>query len=444
MSDAHPLSTDLAAPTEVRRREAFGWAMFDFANSSYTTVIITVVYAVVFPRVVVGDAPDFRRGNLLWSIALAASYGLVVLLAPIVGALVDIRAAKKRALFAVTVGTVLATSALWFVGPGDVALAMVAIVVGNTCFALSEAVVASFLPDLGPPESLGRLSGYAWGLGYLGGLISTAVVLASVGPQTVENAEGLRYVGPITALFFALGSVPTFLLLREHGRPSEPPAGASVIALGFGRLRRTRASLGAFRDLAVFLVSVFFAMAGLGIVIAFAFVYGDQVVHWRPTTQAAMFALTQLSASAGAVAFGRLQSRIGDLATYRLTLLVWVAVALLVPASGPLAHRLGVAPEHLFLVVGVLAGLCLGATQSASRTLVALFSPRGREGEFAGFWGLSGKLAQMTGLLALGGLQRWLGLERAILVCAVFFTLAWWVSGQVDEVRGREAAKTAA
>lgn len=428
------------APTSVRRREAVGWAMFDFANSSYTTVIITVVYAVVFARVIVGDAPSFRQGNLLWSLVLAASYALVVFLAPLVGTLVDLRRAKKRALVVTTILTVLSTAALYWVRPGDVALAMLLILVSNTGFALGETLVASFLPDLGPPEALGRISGYAWGLGYVGGLLSTGVVLAVVGAQTPENAETLRLVGPITALFFGLGSVPTFVLLREHGKARELPAGEGLLAAAFGRIVATVRDLRRFRDLALFLGSVFFAMAGLGIVIAFAFVYGDQVIHWHPKTQAMMFVLTQLSATVGAVLFGRLQSRLGDLVTYRLTLVIWIAVALLVASTRTIATSFALEPERVFLAVGCLAGLCLGATQSASRTLVALFSPDGCEGEFAGFWGLSGKLAQMFGLLALGGLQRVFGLERAILVCGVFFVLALGIALRVDEAKGRAAA----
>lgn len=438
-----PSATTSRAPTSVLKREAAGWAMFDFANSSYTTVIITVVYAVVFPRVIVGDAPSFRHGNLLWSLALAASYGLVVLLAPIVGTLVDLRRAKKRALLSTTLVTVAATAALGFVGPSDVALAIALVVISNTGFGLGESLVASFLPFLGPPEALGRISGYAWALGYVGGLASTAAVLLTVGPLVAENAERLRLVGPITAAFFALGSVPTFLLLREHGEAPREGEKGSLLASAFVRLVRTARDLPDFRELALFLGSVFFAMAGLGIVIAFAFVYGDQVVHWRPATQATMFLLTQVSATIGAVIFGRLQARLGDLVTYRITLFVWLLVVLLVGSTRSLAAAMHVEPEKLFLAVGTAAGLCLGATMSASRTIVALFSPEGREGELAGLWGLSGKLAQMMGLVAIGALQRAFGLERAILVCGVFFMFALAIAFRVDEAKGRAAARCA-
>jgi len=426
--------------TTVRRSEAVGFAFFDFANSSYTTVIVTVVYSVAFAKIVVGDGPDYRNGNLLWSLALAASYALVVLLAPVVGAIMDRRAQKKRFLLASTAVTVLGCGGLYFATHDTIPLAFGLVVLSNVGFALGESIVAAFLPELGPPESLGKLSGLAWAFGYVGGLLSTALVLAVVAPIDPTNAERVRFIGPITGAFFALGSIPAFVLLRDRGTPVALAPGETYVGVALAGIRYTVSHLARLRDLAMFLLATFFAMAGLGIVIAFAFVYGDQVIHWSAGAQAAMFVLTQISATLGAIAFGRLQSRLGDLRTFRLTLAIWILVACLVPGSKSIAAATGLPLERIYLGVGSLAGLCLGATQSASRTIVALFSPVGREGEFAGFWGLSGKLAQMVGLLSIGFLQRALGLERAILVCGAFFAMAWLVSRRVDEARGRAIA----
>lgn len=427
------------------RSEILGWAMYDFANSSYTTVIITVVYAVVFPRVIVGDAPDYALGNLLWSVALAASYGLVVLTLPLLGALMDHVGSKKRFLLASTVVTVGATAALAFAAPGWVALAMLLVIVSNWGFSVGESFVASFLPDLGPPEELGRISGLAWGLGYVGGLVSTAIVLFGLGPADPENWDRLRFIGPVTAGFFVLASLPTFLLLRDRGTPRPPPPGRSLLAVGFEQVLATATEARKYRDLLIFFLSYFFAMGGLSIVIAFAFIYGDQVIGWKPVTQQLMFVITQITATVGALAFGALQGRIGDKPTYVLTLGVWLLTVGLIwstPTVSGLLDRAGLPadPEHVFLGVGAVAGLCLGATQSAGRTLVALFSPPEKTGEFFGLWGVFGKLAAVVGLLAVGLLQSWFGLSNAILVCGLFFGTALIVAGFVDAERGRAAA----
>ncbi|MSQ03688.1 MAG: MFS transporter [Myxococcales bacterium] len=406
------------------KREIFGWAMFDFANSAYTTVIVTVVYSVIFPKLIVGDA---REGNLLWSIALSISYALVVLTAPILGAVMDYAGHRKRWLAASWLLTVIATASLYFATPGNVHFTMVLLIASNFGFAVGESFTASFLPGLGPPSSLGKISGAAWGLGYFGGLVSTAAVLAIIGAQTVENFESVRLIGPITAAFFFVGALPTFLLMKERAVPKPLPAGETWLTVGFSQLRGTLKALQSHRDLMIFFGSFFFAMAGLSIVISFAFIYGDQVIHWQASTQTLMFVITQLTAAAGALAFGYLQGWLGDLKTYGLTLIVWVVTVLLIGFAVPISRAVGLPPETFFLIVGCFAGACLGSTQSAARTVVAVMSPADRVGEFFGLWGLFGKLAAIVGLLSLGFLQSALGLENAILVCAVFFLAAFAV-----------------
>jgi len=178
--------------TEIKRaskKELFGWAMFDFANSSYTTVIITVVFCIIFPKIIVGDGPEYRLGNLLWSTSLSISYLIVLLTAPLFGAIMDYTGLKKKFLFGSYILTVIATASLYSVGPGDIILGMLLIILSNVGFSYSESFVSSFLPNLGPPEDLGKISGYAWGLGYFGGLISAAVVIfgLSAGVYTMEN-----------------------------------------------------------------------------------------------------------------------------------------------------------------------------------------------------------------------------------------------------------------
>lgn len=425
------------------RAEIFGWAMYDFANSSYTTVIVTVVYAVVFPRLIVGDGPDFALGNLLWSVTLAASYGLVVLTLPVLGALMDQVGRKKTFLLASTWVTVGATAALGLAPPGSVALAMALVIVSNWAFSVGESFVASFLPELAPPDRLGTISGIAWGFGYVGGLVSTAIVLFGLGPAELENWSRLRFIGPVTAAFFLIAALPTFLLLKDRSQPR--PVEGSPWTAGFRQIAETAREARRYRDLMVFFLSYFFAMAGLSVIIAFAFVYGDQVVRWRPMTQQAMFVLTQIAATVGALLFRGLQGRIGDKATYMLTLLVWLIAVGAIWGTEPLTDALrgaglAVDAEQVFLGVGAIAGLCLGATQSAGRTLVALFSPPERTGEFFALWGVFGKLAAVVGLLAVGLLQSWFGLSNAVLICGLFFASAFVIAGFVDATRGRNVA----
>ena len=425
--------------------------MFDFANSSYTTVIITVVFGDVFTRYIVGpDSPggtEFRTGNLYWSIALMISYALCVISAPIFGAIMDYSASKKKFLFASYLLTIVATAALYVVKPGGYMLGIALLIISNFGFATGENFVASFLPDLGPQEDLGKISGFAWGLGYFGGLASTLIVTSLVNLDTFANID---ITGPVTALFFLVAGIPTFLLLKEHGSAKPFPAGEKFIRFyltnGFKRLAQTFHEIREFRDLMIFLVTVLFSWAGLTIVITFAFIYGKQIIHWDESVRSLMFIITQFTAAGGAIVFGFVQDKIGAKKTFNLTLVLWIISVIFIWGTKEITGFLNgvfgtsVHPQYFFLFVGCLAGMGLGSTQSASRAIVGIFSPESKSAEFFGFWGLAGKLAAIIGLFGVGIGQNILGLKTAILLCAVFFFLALVVNMFVDEERGKQAA----
>ncbi len=434
-------------PGLAPKREIFGWAMYDFANQAYTLLIITVVFGDLFTRVIVGDAPDYRLGNLLWSIAIAVSCLAVAAVNPICGAIMDHTATRKRFLFVTYVMTVAGTALLYFVEPGWIWPAMLLIIITHFAFALGEGFIASFLPDLGPRKALGWISGLGWGLGYIGGLVATAFALGFLGEVSLANYDQVRWVGPFSAAFVLLGCIPTFIWLRERGKSQPLPAGESVVQLGFRRLGETWHELRRFEDLRRLLVSIFFSMAGIAIIVSFAFIYGAQVIHWDDSVRSLMFVIVQINAAVGAFAFGILQSRIGSRVTYLLSQGLWVFAILaiwLTPELTALAHaQLGVTWEaqYVFLFAGCLAGLSLGSAQSAGRALVGLLTPSAKAAEFFGFWGMAAKLAAVFGMLGLGLLQTFFGLADAILFCLVLFAMAMVMVWPVDEQRGIRAAE---
>jgi UMF1 family MFS transporter len=447
MSKQPAAGSHRAPRARATKREIFGWAMFDFANQAYTLLIITVVFGDLFTRVIVGDAPDYRLGNLLWSLALSTSYLLVVICSPVAGAIMDYTASKKRFLFASYLLTVVATAALYFVAPGYALLGVLLLIISNFAYSIGEAFIASFLPGLGPPEDLGKISGFGWALGYVGGMVSAVFVLLVLGDVSAENFERIRWVGPWAAAFFLVAAIPTFLWVRERGRARALPPGTGIMRMGIARVRQTLTHLRTHRDLGVLFVSVFFSMSGIYIIIAYAFIYGAQVIGWDASVRTLMFVLVQITAAVGALAFGFIQDRLGALRTYSITLVMWmlaIALIYLTPVLSELARDIlgrDWPAQYIFLVVGCVAGLSLGACQSTTRTLVGLFSPLSRSGELFGFWGLAMKLAGMFGLLAIGLLQVLVGLQTAILFCVLLFAVALVVTLRVDERRGRAVAE---
>jgi len=414
----------------VRRREILGWAMFDFANSSYTTVIVTVAFSVYFTQVVVGGA----RADWLWSLGIAISNTIVVLLAPVVGAVADASGRKKAFLFASYLACVGGTAALALVSPGQVTAAMVLFIVSNLAFSFGENFAGAFLPEISTPHNIGKISGLGWGLGYFGGLGCLLLIQPLLaGGYSLENLPNLRRAWLITAAFFLVAAIPTFVLLRERAvrGPSRSPL--AYARLGFGQLATTLHSLRRLSELARFLVVFFLYSCGLTAVIAFSAIFAASTLDFTPSEMVVLFAVLQVSSAGGALLFGWIQDRIGARTTIQLTLVLWVAVSI---ASFFCTSKTG------FWVIGCAAGLGIGSLQSASRAMVGLFSPRGKSGEMFGFWGLAGKSAYAVGPFIFGLISSGSGSQRlALLSTAAFFLLGLVGIRFVDEGKGRAQAE---
>lgn len=419
----------MSLPPPVTRREILAWAMFDFANSSYATLIVTVAFSVYFTKMVAPGAV----ADMLWGLGMTVGNLTVMVLAPALGAAADQTGRKREFLGATALLCALGTFGLWFVLPGDVALGLTLFIVSLIGFALGENLIAAFLPEISTPENIGRISGFGWALGYLGGLgclVACWGLLA--GGFEPANLENLRRVWVVTGVFFVASCLPTFLVLRERA-----PRGPSLplrqqLAASFGRLATTAHSLRRFQDLARFLVTFFVFFSGLTTIIAFAAIYAERTLGFTPAELVLLFITLQISSAAGALVFGFVQDRLGAGYCIRVSLVMWLVVCV----SACLIED-----KRLFWAVAFLAGLGIGSLQSASRALVGTFAPTSKSGEFFGLWGLAGKGAAMVGPLVFGVVSSSTGSQRvAILFTAVFFVAGLVGMRFVDEARGRAVA----
>ena len=413
----------------VARHEVFAWAMYDFANSGYTTVVLTAVFNAYFVSVVAQNA---AWATFAWTVALGISYGLVMILGPLIGAWADAHAAKKRALAFSTIVCVLGTAALAFAGPGMVAVAVAFIIVSNVAYSLGENFTAAFLPELARPEALGKVSGWGWSWGYVGGLIALALCLGWVmtaGSRGSTSAEAVPGTMWITAVVFALASLPTFLLLRERAVPAPVTSGASHALV---RLARTAREAAGYRDLLALFACGTCYQAGVSTVITLAAIYAEQVMGFKTQDTILLILVVNVTAAIGAFGFGYAQDRIGKVSALRITIVGWVAMTVVAYFATTTA---------LFWVAANLAGLCMGSSQSAGRALVAYFSPAERSGEFFGLWGVATRLAAILGPVTYGAVS-WAtdGNHRlAMLLTGAFFIAALAFLAFVDEGRGRAA-----
>ena len=410
----------------VAPREVFAWAMYDFANSGYTTVVLTAVFNAYFVSVIAGNA---AWATFLWTAALSASYLVVMIIGPLLGAWADAHAAKKRLLAITTAICIAATVALAWSGPGAIVWAVVFIVISNVAYSMGENLCAAFLPEIARPEALGRVSGWGWSLGYFGGILALGISLAWVMTADARGSTtSLAVPGTmvITAAIYGLASLPTFFWLRERALPAAVPGARAA----FARLVETARSARRYRDLLLVFAGGVFYQAGVATVIALAAIYAEQVMGFKTQDTIMLVLVVNVTAAIGAFGFGYAQDRIGKTWALRWTIVGWVAMTVVAYYSRTSA---------MFWVAANLAGLCMGSSQSAGRALVAYLAPAERSAEFFGLWGVATRLAAILGPLTYGAVT-WItaGNHRlAILLTGVFFVVSLAILAFVDERRGR-------
>jgi MFS transporter, UMF1 family len=436
LNEGTTISTPTQRGASASRREIFAWAMYDFANSGYTTVVLTAVFNAYFVGVVAGGAGNSGVATFLWTIAMAVTNTLVLLSAPVLGAIADHGAHKKRFLLVTTVGCVLFTAMLGMVGAGDIVLAMVLAILATLMFASGENFIAAFLPEIVDQKDMGRISGYGWSLGYIGGLLVLGLCLVYIEFARAAGASAEQYVPVtmwITAVMFALAALPTFIWLRERAVGQQLIAGTSYLSLGFARVADTLRHARHYRDLFRFLITLAVYYCGINTVVVLAAVYAQEVMGFSMRDNIILILVVNVTAAIGAFGFGLLQDRLGSVKTLAATLLVWIIA---------LVSAYFVESRGGFWVVANLVGISLGSSQSAGRALVGQFSPPQRSAEFFGLWGLAGKLAAVVGPLTYGAITYVSGGDHrmALVSTTVFFIIGFLLLLTVDEQRGRNAA----
>lgn len=427
--------TALPAPPSARRR-ILAWCLFDFANSPYTTLVVTFVFSTYFIKTF---APNEVLGTAWWSRAVAIAALAVAFASPVLGALADRGGLRMRFLGLTTALCVTATALLAFVPPGGdnaVLIALGLFVIADIGFELGMVFYNALLPVIAAPERIGRVSGYGWALGYAGGLLALVVALVGfVRPETPwfglsrEAGFNIRATNLLVAVWLAAFAVPFFLTVREPRRP-----GVRVNVPGaFTEVLRTFREIRRYRDAALFLLARLIFNDGLITIFAFGSIYAAGTFGMTLAEILVFGIALNLAAGTGAFLFGFVDDRIGGKKTVMASC-VALAVATAIAVWAPTRTWLWVA--------GVLVGIFAGPNQAASRSLLARFAPAGRQNEFFGFFAFSGKFTAFLGPAVLGIVTQAAGNQRAgIATVLVFFLVGGALLLAVDEKRGVEAAR---
>ena len=387
--------------------EKIGWFFYSFADSSYITVIVTVLFSLYFKEIIVGQA---ELGTALWGRAISISMLIVAFLAPIMGAVADYSHSRKLLLIICTYITIIFTALLFFLTPGQIGWAMLLLIIANSSFNMSNVFNNSFITEIAEQDEIGRISGLAWGIGYLGGLSALLIILPIINTNS-HNYLNYRFSFLVVAIFFLIFSLPAFILLK--GKRQQKREAKSYLMIAISRLIDTGRQIKKYHELLKFLGSYFLYNDGITVVISFAAIYGSSRFGMSAQEMIIYFIFAQPSSFLGAFVFGYFYDRFGAKCSINISLIIWIFVifgAYLCPN------------KNLYYLVGICAGFVMGATQSNSRTLFAMLSPRNKATEFFGFFSVTGRLASIIGPIIYGEVARITNNQKnSILSVLVFF-----------------------
>ena len=249
--------------------KVFIWALFDFANTSYSIVVVTFLYAVYFKQTIVGGKPI---GDFYWSIGTSASMFITAMISPVLGAIADYSAGKKRFLLFFTAACIVSTSLLYFTSQGDIFLGLVLFIIANVGYEAGIVFYDSFLPEITTPKNFGRVSGYGFALGYLGSLTTLALVFPFI------KAQLIRDTFPVSASVFLVFAIPLFVFIKDNRKHVQHED--SFFKIGISRVFNTITHLKNYKNLSLFLLAFFFYIEGVNTVIFFSGNYASTTLHF--------------------------------------------------------------------------------------------------------------------------------------------------------------------
>ncbi len=428
---------------KTMNREHLAWYLYDFGNSAYAAVVLLAIYSAYFKGEVVGGA----EGSRLWGISVGIAMLVVAVIAPILGSLADFSASKKKFLLGFSIVTWTFTALLFFVQKGDIFIGMLFFILAEIGYRGGQVFYNSLLPEIADPEELGRVSGNGWAIGSLGGILCLLIILPPI--VIVGGTLVVRLALVFTSVFFIISAIPVFRWIQERAQAQTLPEGENYISIAFKRIGKTFRSIRHFREFIKFIVAFLIYNDGILMAMDFAAIIGAVLFGMNQTQLIIFMIVVQVTSVAGAYLF----AVIGDKFGYKRSLILSVVMMIAVVGAMLFTRTL-----NGYFVIGAFAGFALTGVQSLSRTMVGLFAPEGRSGEFFGFFAIAGRTSSFIGPTVYGiiaaeaaifyAANRGMDLlsaeiagQRAAIVSIIFFLLAGLIILlAVNEAKARSAA----
>ena len=409
----------------------FAWSMYDFANQPYTTLVITFIYSTYFAKAI---APNEIIGTALWSRAMTITALTVAFLSPIMGAVADKTGHRKLFLIFWTYVCIVGSFGLYYPLPGEIYKALFWVVISNVGFEMGGLFCNAYLPDIAPKDKIGRISGYGWSLGYLGGLIALGIgYVFLVSPEnpmfgfSKELGENIRATNIMVAIWFIIFSIPVFMGLSGTAKVNKSSS-KNIWSDSFLEIKSTFSNIKKYKELVKFLIARIFYNDGLITIIAFGGIYAAGTFNFTFEDIFLFGIVLNITAGLGAFALGFLDDMIGGKKTVQVSNVGLIFACLLAVFTKSIT---------VFWFSGILIGIFMGSNQAASRSLMARFIPENKENEFFGFFAFTGKATAFLGPLLLGIVTQVFNSQRhGIFVVVVLLLTGFFLMSRVNEKVG--------
>jgi UMF1 family MFS transporter len=450
---------------EASKLGQVSWALFDWANQPFFTIITTFIFAPYFANVMVGDP---IQGQAAWAFTQSTSGILIALMSPFLGAMADAGGPRKPYILTFQLLLVLGCISLWWAYPGRpdlIAPISAAVVIATVGAEMSIVFNNAQLPNIVRSERMGWLSGFGWGLGYCGGLVALFAVLLVSRPELFGLPERIdeplfgldaktheleRLMGPASALWLVVFVIPMFLFTPDAAKRNIPLLQAA--REGGSSLLRTVRRMGGFGNALRYLIAFMLYNDGLAAIIAFGGVYAAATFGWSTVTLGIFGIILTVFAIPGAFLGGRLDDKLGSKRVVQAAIVGVIVAAVgivsvsadrvlfFIPAAelSPARDLFGSLQERVFMGFALLLGICMGPMQAASRTMIGRLAPEGMTGEFFGLFALSGRATAWMAPLAIGIITEATSSNRLGVACVlVFLVLGFILLWTVREERAK-------
>lgn len=411
--------------------EIFSWSLYDFANTSFTVIVITVVFPLYFKSEII-DFESFeflgiRFNNpydFFWGLSASISFFFVALSAPVLGALSDLTSRKKKYIFYYSLICIVSTSLIPLLESGDVLYAIILLIMGNIGFEMGIIYYDAFLPLIATKDKYSSYSGYGFAAGYFGAIISLAIAMLFIDADRIDPM-----VFYSSALFFFIFSLPFYFFVREE-KKERVSTFTQAVKKSIGTVKNTIQNFDKFPAIRQFVKAFFFYINGVLTVISFGGIYAVTTLAFTTKEVIIFFLIVQFSAMLGSFLFAYLGKVNGEFKSLRIVLILWMFVCVLSFLASYVSFK-----SELFYFAGILAGIALGSSQSLSRSYYSRMIPKGKEAEFFGFYALSGRFAAILGPFVFGLVSSLTGRqEYSILSILIFFALGLYLLNSVPSL----------